>query len=256
MALQGLGLTDFTGGATLDIGRVVEIGLKCMDLTLLDAEATPEQLRNLARKGSEHGVAGVCVLPQHLDEVRTELPAGIELVAAAGLFPLPNPDLKERLEDIDFAVERDATEIDLVLDFESAKEGKVTEARLLLDKLVLACHDRRVKVIIESSVMDEAETRDACRIAMSAGAAFVKSCTGTRGGCSELAARVIAEEALRYEKRTGIPVGIKLSGGISNLQNLALLIDAVEDGFPGFKFDKDRFRIGASGLLEELVRHR
>ncbi|MFV0257715.1 MAG: deoxyribose-phosphate aldolase, partial [Acidimicrobiales bacterium] len=72
-------------------------------------------------------------------------------------------------------------------------------------------------------------------------------------GATPEAVAVMAAAAERFEAETGRAVGIKVSGGVRSYADAALygavVAGPTHDRFPG----PDRFRIGASGLLDALV---
>jgi len=78
-----------------------------------------------------------------------------------------------------------------------------------------------VKVILETSALDDAQKRLACRIAVAAGAAFVKTSTGfhASGGATVDDVRLMRETV-------GTNVGVKASGGIRTLADAIAMIDA------------------------------
>ena len=67
-----------------------------------------------------------------------------------------------------------------------------------------------------------------------------------------MAARWVSEEIRRHEVTTGERAGLKLSGGIRDLDGLNGLLDVVRSVDPGI-IDQGRLRIGASSLIESLI---
>ncbi|HII48327.1 MAG TPA: hypothetical protein HA330_00430 [Candidatus Thalassarchaeaceae archaeon] len=127
-------------------------------------------------------------------------------------------------------------------------EGREGDVRASLNSLIEAAGDAPVKVILETSCLDYTEMVDACKIAIDSGAAFLKSSTGRRGGCTPLVAQVLAESA-------GEKIGIKLSGGIRTIEDVRIHIEAIEEDWPIEMFTPNRFRIGASSLLDAIIEH-
>jgi deoxyribose-phosphate aldolase len=87
---------------------------------------------------------------------------------------------------------------------------------------------------------------------LAAGVDFVKSCTGKRGGCSDEAAEILAFEVMRHGITMGSHPGVKLSGGISTLEDVERLLKLVNSEDPSIE-GPERLRIGASSLLGELI---
>ena len=88
---------------------------------------------------------------------------------------------------------------------------------------------------------------NAARIAIDCGADFIKSSTGRRGGCTPLVAEILAEIAQEHGG-----VGIKISGGIRTLSDLQNHLDSMENATQVTSLGPDRFRIGASSLLNSI----
>jgi deoxyribose-phosphate aldolase len=110
---------------------------------------------------------------------------------------------------------------------------------------------RVLKVILETGELaDPALIEIASRIAIEAGANFIKTSTGKTAVSATPQA---AEIMLTSIKESGRPVGLKPSGGIRTVADAELylmLADRIMG--PGWATPKT-FRIGASGLYDALV---
>ena len=126
-------------------------------------------------------------------------------------------------------------------------ELKPGEARSTLQHLIDACGNLPVKVILETSCLDVQEIEDAAIIAIDCGASFLKTSTGRRGGCTPLVAEILAEIIQNYSE-----VGLKISGGIRTLEDLKLQIDAMSQFVDVSTMGPEKFRIGASSLLDSI----
>ncbi len=87
--------------------------------------------------------------------------------------------------------------------------------------VVRAAQGIPVKVILETAALTDAQKRLACRIAVDAGAAFVKTSTGFHPAGGATAADVAL---MRTEVGSG--VGVKASGGIRTLADARAMIEA------------------------------
>lgn len=77
-----------------------------------------------------------------------------------------------------------------------------------------------VKVIIETCLLTEEEKVRACRLAVQAGADYVKTSTGfSTGGAT-------VEDIALMRKTVGPNIGVKASGGVRDLQGAEAMIDA------------------------------
>ena len=226
--------------------------LDLLDLTLLDHNASEADLDMLCEKANEHRPAAVCVFAEHVSHVRGRLNGGIPVSAVAAGFPVGERNPAAASEAIRAAVQDGADEIDCVLEPREA-EGFPGEPELaMLIAMREASAGCVLKVIIETPLLDERSMRATARMALAAGADFVKSCTGKRGGCSDEAAEILAFEIMRHGITMGSHPGVKLSGGISTLEDVERLLKLVNSEDPSIE-GPERLRIGASALLDELI---
>jgi len=94
-------------------------------------------------------------------------------------------------------------------------------------EVVRACGPAPVKVILETCLLSDAEKELACRLAVDAGAAFVKTSTGFAvGGATEADVRLLR----RVVDQSGGPgIGVKASGGIGTLAAALRMLAAGAD---------------------------
>ncbi|HEV7413501.1 MAG TPA: deoxyribose-phosphate aldolase [Casimicrobiaceae bacterium] len=114
-----------------------------------------------------------------------------------------------------------AREIDTVLNIGALKSGAHGEAAADLAAVVRAVPDIPVKVIIEAGALTDDEKRLACRLAIDAGAAFVKTSTGFHPAGGATVADVRLMRAV-----VGPQVGVKASGGIRALADALAMLAA------------------------------
>ena len=226
--------------------------LDLLDLTLLDHTASQADLDALCERANEHRPAAVCVFSEHVAHVRSRLDSGIPVAAVAAGFPVGESDPAAASEAIHAAVLAGAAEIDCVLEPREDEDFPGEPDLAMLIAMREASAGCVLKVIIETPMLDERSMRATARMVLAAGADFVKSCTGKRGGCSDEAAGILAFEVMRHGVTMGSRRGIKLSGGIRTLSDVERILGSVENEDPTIK-GSDRLRIGASSLLDELV---
>ena len=106
-----------------------------------------------------------------------------------------------------------ANEIDLVLPYEALRRGDLTVATEMVEAVRdLVDQGRLLKVILETGELkDQKLIETASRIAIDAGADFIKTSTGKTPVSATPEA---AEIMLNAIKASGKPVGLKPSGGI------------------------------------------
>lgn len=214
---------------------------RCIDHTLLKAEATRDQILRLCDEAVKYGFRAVCVNGRWVSTAAEKLHGTEVQVAAVVGFPLGADATKAKVAQAKEAIRDGADEIDVVADLASIIEE---DTRYLLKQLLAvwnACRSMRppvlLKVIIESAVLTTEQKVLACRAAEQVGVDFVKTSTGLHpaGGATVEDIRLIRETSQRYK--------IKASGGIRTADQALAMIEAGAD------------RIGTSAgvaIVEEL----
>ena len=238
-------------------GSRCRLALSCLDLTSLDASDTDSRIEALcARAATPVGpVAAVCVYP-HFVSLASRLLAGSGIrVATVINFPDGGLDAAAASRDTARAVMAGADEIDAVLPWRACLAGRWSEAASVLDAVRSSCKDRTLKIILESGEIEdqagETAVRLASRLAIAAGADFLKTSTGkTPHGATPGAARAMLSEIRRSGLRT---VGFKASGGIRDSLTAALYLDLADEIMGAGWVTPSTFRFGASSLLDNLL---
>jgi deoxyribose-phosphate aldolase len=179
----------------------------------------------------------------------------VKVASVAGAFPSGLGPLESRLEEVAWAVEHGADEIDMVLDRSAFLSG---DTRRAFDEIVAtkkACGSAHLKVILETG---ELGTYDAIRrasvLAMEAGADFIKTSTGKIGVNATLPTALCMLEAIRdFHHETGRMIGFKAAGGVKTAkQGWQYLVVAQETVGPEW-LDPSLLRIGASSMLNDVL---
>jgi len=233
-----------------DSAEAARIALRCLDLTSLgdaDVEADIDQL--CARADGRCGkVAAVCVWPRLAAHARRQLPASIRVAAVAN-FPAGAADLGTALRDVQAIVAAGAQEVDVVLPWRALLAGDEAAARGLLDGVRAACRGLTLKVILETGELREPERIEhASRLALDAGADFLKTSTGKVAVGATLPAAAAMLRALRGHPRAGL----KLSGGLRRVADLPPYLESIERERGADGLQPQRLRIGASSLLDDI----
>jgi deoxyribose-phosphate aldolase len=157
--------------------------------------------------------------------------------------------------EIHAALQLGAEEIDTVLDHAALLEGGDEEVTKQLLASRRACGSAVMKVILETEALQaEKWVRHAAAVAMNAGADFIKSSTGKFGaGATPEAARWMMEAVRDFHGETGRVVGVKLAGGIRTSEQAAGYVQMVDEVLDRVWLTPERFRIGASSLLGDIV---
>jgi deoxyribose-phosphate aldolase len=223
--------------------------LALVDLTRLERPDDPAAVDALVPKAitATGRVAAICVYLEWIARVR---PAGVP-VAAVVAFPEGPDDPPAAGAEAAEAVAAGAVEVDVVVPWGAWLEGE-DDAIAHTVRAVRAAvgDDVLVKAILETGSLPDAEAVRAAGVAaLEAGADLLKTSTGKRGaGASPEAVRVLLEVVLAAGRG-----GVKASGGIRTAEQAQGYVDLAEEVMgPGW-VAPERFRLGASGLVDDLL---
>ena len=244
-----------------------------IDLTTLAGDDTPGNVRRLCGKACRPVRAdlletlGASALPIRCGAVcvyHALVPAAVEALAGSGVpvaavsagFPAGLSPLAQRVAEVRASVEAGAAEIDIVI-----TRGHVLGARwqALHDEVRLfreACGAARLKVILGAGELATlTNVARASRVAMLAGADFIKTSTGKEAVNATLPVGLVMVRAIReYQERTGIAVGFKPAGGIRSAKTALDWMILMKEELGDEWLRPARFRLGASGLLTDIER--
>ena len=235
-----------------DLKAAACTALACLDLTSLNDADTRADIDALCHRAqTAHGpVAAVCVWPRYVAQARAALPAAIKVAAVAN-FPDGALDLQRALADVAEIAQAGGDEVDVVLPWRALLADQTTEVAEFLSEVRFASRPLTLKVIIESGELGSTDrVAQATRMALAAGADFVKTSTGkTKVGATPEAAAAM----LREIKASGLPAaGFKASGGVRSVADAAGYIAQAEAALGADALNPQRLRFGASGLLTDI----
>ena len=163
---------------------------------------------------------------------------------------MPDDDVESRVTSVRDAVASGANEVDIVLEpgwpSSKAREHMAAIRAAIPEGVTL-------KVILETSLRNEQELREVCKVAMEEGADFIKSSTGRRGAVDSHAVTVMASEIQEHFLATGRVVGLKISGGVKTPKDASSLLTLAMKLCPSLTLKPKYLRIGASSLLDALI---
>jgi deoxyribose-phosphate aldolase len=182
--------------------------------------------------------------------------SGVRTATVAGDFPLGRCPLEAKVEEIRAALAAGAEEVDAVVDRRPILGDDFRALGREVEAFREATGRATLKVILGTGELGSARrvTR-ASLTALETGADFLKTSTGfDRVNATLEAGRAMAEAIREFRDRSGEERGLKAAGGIRTthqaLQWRELVIRELGTGW----LHPDRFRIGASGLLDDLLR--
>jgi deoxyribose-phosphate aldolase len=190
-----------------------------IDHTLLVATATTEHITQWCMEADRYGFASVCVNPRYVRLAADLLSGKPPQVSTVIGFPSGATTPAVKLYEAQEAVENGATELDVVIDLGSVKEGQLDTMHREL-ATICAETGKTVKAILEMSLLTIEEQRIVAEVCMEAGASYLKTSTGWNGGATIAQIELLAAIAKNR-------VGIKASGGI---RSHAQALDLVQAG--------------------------
>ncbi|WP_454193669.1 deoxyribose-phosphate aldolase [Paenibacillus sp. Marseille-Q7038] len=193
-----------------------------IDHTLLKADARREDIIKLAEEAKTYGFASVCVNPGFVStayEVLKDTPQ-VKVCTVIG-FPLGANTSEVKAFETKDAIANGATEVDMVINISALKDGNDDYVAADIKAVVDAAKGKALtKVIIETCLLTEEEKVRACKLAVQAGADFVKTSTGfSTGGATK-------EDIALMRKTVGPDIGVKASGGVRSSEDALVMIEA------------------------------
>jgi len=242
----------------------IELAIACMDLTTLEGKDTPDKVRGLCARGISPApgvpsVAAICVYPNLVaGAVRAVAGSSVKIASVATAFPSGLSPLDIKLRETREAVEAGAHEIDMVIDRGLFLAGRYDDVFAEIVAVKDACGPAALKVILEAGELGSYQAvRRASDIALAAGADFIKTSTGKIGISSTPAIALLMCESIRdHARETGRLAGLKLAGGIRTTKSALGYLALVNETLGPAWLVPDRFRIGASSLLDDLLMQR
>jgi deoxyribose-phosphate aldolase len=245
--------------------------ITCIDLTTLSGDDTEGKVQRLCAKAkspvradllealgvSDITVGAVCVYPTMVGHaVRALNGTNIPVASVATGFPSGLMPMTQRLEEIRYAVDQGAAEIDMVITRELVLTGRWEE---LFDEVAAckdACGRAHLKVILATGEL--ATLRNVARasmVAQLAGADFIKTSTGKETENATLPVTLTMARCIRrYYESSGRKVGFKPAGGIRTAKDALAWQVLMKEELGRDWLEPNLFRFGASGLLTDIER--
>ncbi|MCD6117783.1 deoxyribose-phosphate aldolase [bacterium] len=196
---------------------------KYIDHTLLNPDATIDDILKLCSEAKEFEFASVCINPTYVPLAAKELAGTHVHVCAVVGFPHGNHMPEIKAHETRRAIRDGAKEIDMVINIGALKNGNEELLYKDIRMVAEACEDGGAlsKVIIEAALLTDEEKIIACKVAKRARANFVKTSTGFGpGGATkhdvELMSRVVRDSGM----------GVKAAGGIKTIEDFNEMITA------------------------------
>ncbi len=242
----------------------LKLALNMIDLTTLEGADTERKVMQLCNKAQHlHDaypdlptVAAVCVYPNFVKTAKECLKGTkINVASVATAFPAGQSSLDIKLRDTKIAIDAGAEEVDMVISRGKFHSGEYNYVFDEIAAIKEACGKSRLKVILETGELGTFDkVRKASDIAIEAGGDFIKTSTGKISPAATLPVTLVMLEAIKdYYYKTGIQVGMKPAGGISNSKLALQYLMLVKETLGADWLNNKWFRFGASSLANDVL---
>jgi deoxyribose-phosphate aldolase len=247
--------------------QALDLAVRMTDLTTLEGADTPGKVRAMCAKALHPDpgdprvppVAAVCVYPDMVAvAVESVRGSSVKVASVATAFPSGRAAMDVKLADVRSAVDAGADEIDMVIDrgaFLAGRYGAVLEE---IQQVKAACGTAHLKVILETGELVTLDNvRRASWLGMIGGGDFIKTSTGKVNPAATLPVTLVMLEAVRdFAELTDVRVGVKAAGGIRTAKDSIRYLVVVHEVAGPEWLTPDRFRFGASSLLNDVLMQR
>lgn len=191
-----------------------------IDHTILKPEASKSDIEKLCKEAKEYKFKAVCVNPFYVSLCK-ELLKGTDVKIATVIgFPLGANTKEVKAFEAKDAISNGADEVDMVINIGALKDGDLETVKEDIDEVVrVSKASVKVKVIIETALLNKEEKIKACELVMHSEADFVKTSTGFSSGGATL------EDVELMKSIVKDNIQIKASGGIRDLQTARDMIE-------------------------------
>jgi deoxyribose-phosphate aldolase len=193
-----------------------------IDHTILKPEATRSDIERICKEALAYRCCSVCVNPVYLPFVAAVLHGSDVRACVVVGFPLGANLTATKVAEAQAALGDGARELDMVIHIGGLKSlaDNVVSADIRAVSDAAHAEDAICKVIVETCLLNQEEKERACRLAVAAGADFVKTSTGFGS------AGATVEDVALMRRVVGEEIGVKASGGIRTLDDLLRMVDA------------------------------
>ena len=194
---------------------------KYIDHTMLKADASQAEIIKLCQEAKQYDFYSVCINPNFVELAAKELKDTSVKVCTVIGFPLGASTSNTKAFETKDAIEKGATEVDMVINISKLKDKKDKEVLEDIIAVVDSSNGKAlVKVIIETCLLTDEEKERACLLSKQAGANFVKTSTGfSTGGATK-------QDIALMRKTVGEKIGVKASGGVRTYEDAVTMIES------------------------------
>ena len=219
-----------------DIARLI-------DLSCVQANSSLNDIQNMVNVAKEHKFICVHTLPCNVLYAKKLLKGEKDVLQGCPVgFPSGGSDVSVKICELEKSIESGAREIDVVINIGWIVSENFDAVEKELSEIIRHAQNVPIKAIIEVSLLSDIMIETASKIALSAGASFVKTGTGWTGIPTNY------HHIKTIKRAVGNQIEIKASGGIRGLDMVLNM----------YKLGVSRFGIGlthAIDIVDEMKKH-
>lgn len=191
--------------------------LSKVDHTLLKADASWDDIKQICNQAIENHTASICINPSYVKQAADYLQGRIPVCTVVG-FPLGATPTEVKVFEAKNAIENGASEIDMVINIGALKSGNVDLVRDEIRAIKQAIGTHILKVIIETCLLTEQEKELMCDVVCEAGADYIKTSTGFSTAGATFADIELFARCVKGRCK------IKAAGGIRSVEDMEKFI--------------------------------
>ena len=218
---------------TYDLARMI-------DISCVRSQSSYDDIQEMISIAKEYKFICAHTLPCNVEYARQLLQGNTDVLIGCPVgFPAGGNEISIKVAEMEKCVETGAQEIDVVMNIGWLVSERYQAAEKELTEILKHAGSVPTKAIIEVSLLNDEMIRNASKIALNAGASFVKTGTGWTGIPTNYHHIEVIQQAV------GNRIKIKASGGIKDLETLIKM----------YKMGVSRFGIGtksAIGIIDEM----
>ena len=193
-----------------------------VDHTLLKPTATWAEIQELCEQAIVYKTASICIPPCYIKHIQEIYGSTINICTVIG-FPLGYETTVSKVAAARQAVKDGASEIDMVINIQDAKNGDYEQITAEIAAMKKAVGKKILKVIVEACYLTDEEKIAMCRAVTEAGADFIKTSTGFG------TAGATFDDIKLFSEHIGEGVKMKAAGGISSLDDAERFLELGAD---------------------------
>jgi deoxyribose-phosphate aldolase len=185
-----------------------------IDYAVLAPDHTFHDVEQACQEAIRHGFATVCLAPYAVGyAARLLRGTGVAICGTVGI-PLGHSGVLAKCDEARTSIESGASEVDMVINMVAMKSGRYADVQAEINALRKLSTGLVLKVTLECCYLTDTEKARACKLAVDAGADFVKTHTGFgRGGATLRDVHLLKQVA-------GGHAEIEAAGGITKFKQM------------------------------------